>query len=249
MNLFKFPFMQLYYLIQLLFMQLSYIIEYVYPCFHGLVVVTTSFFDVAPTWIGRVCIVMAMVCTICRLIYGKDAIDTKAGRLFVIGVEWVQCLCSPALEWYGRRMTKHHQRLRQEAFDKVPKDKDGILRAQNGIIQWTSFMRFMQGLVHNLFDEDDGPKEGAAEKLQRYQGCSMSECSDPEYWQSVHHGHDGDEGSQDDSIADEDWLANYISSRNSALRRARRGLEQAEVHSNYEMTCHYENIIGTLSKL
>ena len=179
-NLFKFPFMQLYYLIQLLSMQLSYVFGYAYPYSHGLVVMTASFFDVAATWIGRVCIVVIMFCAICRLIYGKEAIQSKAGRLFVLGVEWVQCLCSPASEWYGRRMIKHHQSLRQEAFNKVPKDRAGILRAQNGIIEWTSFMRFIQGLVHNFFDDDDGPKESAAEKLQRYQNCSMSECSDPE---------------------------------------------------------------------
>ncbi len=157
MNLFEFPFMQLYYLIQLLFMQLSHIIEYVYPYFHGLVVVTRSCIDVASTWIGRVCIVVMMLFTICRLICGRDAIDTKAGRRFVLGVEWIQGLCSPALEWYGRRVIKHHQRVRQEAFDKVPKDRDGILSAQNGIIEWTSFMRCRQRLVHNFFD-DDGPR-------------------------------------------------------------------------------------------
>ncbi len=92
-------------------------------------------------------------------------------------------------------------------------------------------------------------QEGAAEKLQCNQNCFMSECSNPELWREVHHVHDSDEDSQDDSIADEDWLANYVSSRNSALRRARRGFQQAEIRSDYEMICHYENIIDTLSTL
>ena len=201
-NLFKFPFMQLYNFIQFLFMQLSYMIEYAYANIHGLVVAIVPLFDVVSTWVGRVCIVVMMTCTVCRLIFGKEAIDSKAGRLFVLGVEWVQCLCSPPLEWFGRKMIKRHQRLRQEAFDKVPKDRDGILNAQNGIIKWTSFVRFMQGLVYGFFDEhdaaDDGPKESATDKWQRYQRSSMSECSDPDYWQEVHHHNDE---SEDDSGA------------------------------------------------
>ena len=120
-NLLKFPFMQLYYFIQLLFMQLSYILEYVYGHFHGLVVTAMPFFVVVSTWVGGVYILVVMTCTLCRLVYGKDAINSKAGRLFVLGVEWLQCLFSLPLEWYGRRMIKRHQRLHREAFGMVPR--------------------------------------------------------------------------------------------------------------------------------
>lgn len=95
MNLLKFLFMQLCYLIQLLFKQLSYMIEFAYTHFQRLVVAVMPSVDVVSTWVGRVCIVVMMTCTVCRLIYGKKAIDCKAGSLFVLGVEWVQCLCSP----------------------------------------------------------------------------------------------------------------------------------------------------------
>ena len=152
-------------------------------------------------------------------------------------------------EWHGRRMSKYHQRVRQAAFDKVPKNRDGILRAHDGIIEWTSFLRFAQGLVHNFFDTDDEgdnkPKESAAEKLQRDQGCSMSECSDPDFWQEVHRAYDEDEDDSGASMADENWLADYVTAKNSALGRARRGFQRAEVRRDYEMMRHYENIIDT----
>ena len=98
-NLLKFPFMQLYYFIQLLFMQLSYILEYVYGHFHGLVVTAMPFFVVVSTWVGGVYILVVMTCTLCRLVYGKDAINSKAGRLFVLGVEWLNVF-SP-YHWSG----------------------------------------------------------------------------------------------------------------------------------------------------
>ena len=136
MNLLKFFFMQLYYLIEMLFMQLSYILEYVYGHFRGLVMTVMPFFVVVSTWVGGVYILVVMTCTLCRLVYGKDATSSKAGRLFVLGVEWFQCLFSLPLEWHGRRMIKCHQELHRKSFSMVPKDRPGILRAQEGIIQW-----------------------------------------------------------------------------------------------------------------
>ena len=98
-NLFEFPFMQLYYLIQLLFMQLSHIIEYVYPYFHGLVVVTRSCIDVASTWIGRVCIVVMMLFTICRLsVEGMLSTPRQADGL---SLEWNGYKAFVLLRWNG----------------------------------------------------------------------------------------------------------------------------------------------------
>ncbi len=37
--------------------------------------------------------------------------------------------------------------------------------------------------------------------------------------------------------------------RNAALRRARRGFQQAEIRSDYGMMCHYENIVDALTAL
>ena len=125
-NFLKFPIMQLYYFIQLLCMQLCYFLEYVYPHFRGPVVVVMPFFVFLSAWVGVAFILVVTTCTLCRLIYGGDATESKGGRLFVPGVKWMQCLFSTPLEWYGKRMIKRHQRLRQEAFNKVPKDKKGI---------------------------------------------------------------------------------------------------------------------------
>ena len=100
----------------------------------------------------------------------------------------------------------------------------------------------MHGLVCGFLDEhgpeEDGLKETATEKWQRYQLCSMSECSDPGFWQQVHHHNDESEDDSAPSMQDEDWLADYITARNSALRRARLEFEQAEASGNHEMMYH-----------
>ena len=78
--------------------------------------------------------------------------------------------------------------------------------------------------------------ERASQKEQRYKNCSLSQCSDPELWQSYHHftdkENDSDDNGYSDSMADSDCLPNYFTSRNSALRRAQRGYEQ----QNFETT-------------
>ena len=53
----------------------------------------------------------------------------------------------------GKRMVKYHQRMRESAFEK--KDKDGIRIAQDGIFEWAAFLRFLQGLVHHFFNEEE----------------------------------------------------------------------------------------------
>ena len=256
----KFPFMQMYYFIQLLFMQLSYITELFYPYFHGLAVVVAPYSDVVSTWInglaylvGWSCIAVFIICLACRLNYGPDAIDRTPGRVFVLLGEVIQCMGHHVLEWYGERKIKEWEKECQKSFE--AKDKQGIRYAQNRMISWRDYLRMLQGIVHNFFDEEE-PGESGDQRLQRYQNCSLSECSDPEFWQSVHHIRDDDDDDDDDdhddessydSLAYEDWLANYTNSRNSALGRAPRGLEHAEVHSNNDMICHHENIIDTLS--
>ena len=55
-NLFKFPFMQLYYLIQLLFMQLSFIFEYAQTWMHGFAYLT-----------GWLCVITFAICLGCRI--------------------------------------------------------------------------------------------------------------------------------------------------------------------------------------
>ena len=199
-------------------------------------------FKVASMCVGRIFIVVFLICSISRLVFRGDAIDSLAGRLFALGVEWLQCLFSPILEWYGTRMVKYHQLMRESAFEKKDKDGSQIHMAQNGIIEWTAILRFLQGLVHNFFDEEK--VETAVEKRRRYFDSDLSECSDPERWQELHHGADDD--SSESSLADEDWLVNYQRAFQRALNRAWDKWHAADAHSNYEMNCHYENIIDTL---
>ena len=93
------------------------------------------------------------------------------------------------------------------------------------------------------------PNETATEKWQRYAHSDMSDCSDPEFWQEVHHHGDEGEIESPGSMEDEDWLADHITARNAALKRARHYFHVAEARSDYEMMCHYENIIDTLTVL
>ena len=120
-------------------------------------------------WVGRIFIVVFLICSISRLIYGiygQNSLYPLAGRLFAFGVEWLQFLFSGLLEWYGKRMVKYHQGMREAAFEK--KDKDGMCVAQDGIIDWTAFLRFLQGLVRNFFTEDEKKVETAAQTILRF---------------------------------------------------------------------------------
>ena len=72
-----------------------------------------------------------------------------------------------------------------------------------------------------------------------------SECSDPEYWQELHHV--GDRDSSESSLADEDWLSSYQQARQNALTRAWARWHEADANNNSEMKHHYENIIVTLT--
>ena len=97
------------------------------------------------------------------------------------------------LEWYGEKRIKHWRKERQKCCD--VKDRDGIKHAQEMMISWRHYLRVLQGIVHNFCDEEPG--ESAADRLRRYQDCSLSECSDPSYWPEVYHG-------TTDELSDED---------------------------------------------
>ena len=186
-NLFKFPFMQLYYLIQLLFMQLSFIFEYAQTWMHGFAYLT-----------GWLCVITFAICLGCRIFFGRDAIDSTPGRVFVLFGDILQCMGHHLLEWYCEKKIKHWQRECQKCFD--VKGRDGIKHAQEMMISWRHYLRVLQGIVHGFFDEE--PSESAPDRLQRYQNSSLTECSSPSFWQEVHHG-------TIDDLSDEDFVANY----------------------------------------
>ena len=70
----------------------------------------------------------------------------------------------------------------------------------------------------------------------------MSECSSPTYWQKIHHGENLD-------LSDKDFVADYISSRQVILQRAREARDTAEMEGDTERMYHYENIIETITPL
>ena len=174
----------------------------------------------------------------CRVFFGPDAIDSTPGRMFVLFGEILQCMGHHVLEWYGEKRIKHWRKERQKCCD--VKDRDGIKHAQEMMISWRHYLRVLQCIVHNFCDEE--PRESAADRLRRYQDCSLSECSDPSYWPEVYHG-------TTDELSDEDFVANYVTARDSILRRARDANEDACMGSDQERMYHFENIIDTLTPL
>ena len=119
-------------------------------------------------------------------------------------------------------------------------DGQSIKTAQQMAISWRHYLRALQGIVYNFFDEE--PTESAGDRLRRYQSCSLSECSDPSHWQEIHHGANPD-------LSDEDFAADYVIATESILRRAREAYQEAEINSDYERMCHFENIIDTVTAL
>ena len=83
------------------------------------------------------------------------------------------------------------------------------------------------------------------QKGRRYLDSDFSECSDPEYWQELHHG--GDQDSSEPNLSVKDWQANYQQARQDALPRAWARWNEADAKNNYEMKCHYENINDRLT--
>ena len=152
-------YMQLSYFLKPLYMQLSYLLEYVnvLEWAHSL------------AWlVGWLCILSYMTCLVCRMYYGPDAIDSTAGRVFVLLGDVFQCAIHRPLTWYGERQIKYWHDERQRFYDL--KDKQGITDAQNMAIGWREYLRVLQATVHNMFEEQP---ESADDKLFRYKNSEM----------------------------------------------------------------------------
>ena len=168
----------------------------------------------------------------------KEAIDSTPGRVFVLLGDVLQCMLHQPLTWYGERQIKFWHQERQRFYDL--KDKQGITYAQNMAIGWREYLRVLQAIVHNMFEEHP---ESADDKHFRYKNMEMSECSDPDYWHWVHYGC----GMAD--LSDEDFVGDYITNREALLKRARDALEYAYIHGDHERMYHYENVINTLTMI
>ena len=187
---------------------------------------------------GWISIIVLATCLLCRVVFGKEAIDSTPGRVFVLLGDVLQCMLHQPLTWYGERQIKFWHQERQRFYDL--KDKQGITYAQNMAIGWREYLRVLQAIVHNMFEEHP---ESADDKHFRYKNMEMSECSDPDYWHWVHYGC----GTAD--LSDEDFVGDYITNREALLKRARDSLEDAYIHGDHERMYHYENVINTLTTL
>ena len=185
---------------------------------------------------GWISIIVLATCLLCRMVFGKEAIDSTPGRVFVLLGDVLQCMLHQPLTWYGERQIKFWHQERQRFYDL--KDKQGITYAQNMAIGWREYLRVLQAIVHNMFEEHP---ESADDKHFRYKNMEMSECSDPDYWHWVHYGC----GMAD--LSDEDFVGDYITNREALLKRARDALEYAYIHGDHERMYHYENVINTLT--
>ena len=132
---------------------------------------------------GWISIIVLATCLLCRMVFGTEAIDSTPGRVFVLLGEVLQCMLHQPLTWYGERQIKFWHQERQRFYDL--KDKQGITYAQNMAIGWREYLRVLQAIVHNMFEEQP---ESADDKHFRYKNMEMSECSDPDYWHWVHYG-------------------------------------------------------------
>ena len=187
---------------------------------------------------GWISIIVLATCLLCRMVFGKEAIDSTPGRVFVLLGDVLQCMLHQPLTWYGERQIKFWHQERQRFYDL--KDKQGITYAQNMAIGWREYLRVLQAIVHNMFEEHP---ESADDKHFRYKNMEMSECSDPDYWHWVHYGC----GMAD--LSDEDFVGDYITNREALLKRARDALEYAYIHGDHERMYHYENVINTLTMI
>ena len=201
-------------------MVVDFLIEVVYPYLdYGLMVVgphldvvVMNFHKVA-FLVGWMAIIGSAICLLCRIRYGPEAIHSTPGRVFVLSIDVVQCIGHHFLEKFGMwrigRWRAYHQRCLKA------KDKEGCRYAQNQMISWYQYLRVLQGIVHNFFDEPSEQGESSAERKRRYLDSTLSECSDPDFWQDVHRGHDVD-------LSDEDFVADALMARESVLRTARK---------------------------
>ena len=232
------------YIIDVIYMQLCFFFEelYVHISMAGAwtkpFITVFAFMHQVAYVAGWVLIIVLMTCLLCRMVFGTEAIDSTPGRVFVLLGEVLQCMFHQPLTWYGERQIKYWHKERQRFYDM--KDKQGITRAQNMAIGWREYLRVLQAIVHNMFEEQP---ESADDKLFRYKNTGMSECSDPDYWHWVHYGC----GTAD--LSDEDFVGDYVTNREALLKRARDAYEDAYIHADHERMYHYENVINTLSML
>ncbi len=82
----------------------------------------------------------------------------------------------------------------------------------------------------------------------------LCECSEPDYWQLLHHDYSCDSASEHDDPPAQDGrddvaaaLQGYAEARESALARAYEGLRQAEVHSEWDAMERYNDAINLLA--
>ena len=234
MNLLKPIYMQLCFFPEELYVYISMVGAWMKP-----VITVFAFMHQVAYVAGWIFIVVLATCLLCRMVFGTEAIDSTPGRVFVLLGEVLQCMLHRPLTWYGERQIKYwHREERQRFYDM--KDKQGITRAQNMAIGWREYLRVLQAIVHNMFEDQP---ESADDKLFRYKNTDMSECSDPDYWHWVYYGC----GSAD--LSDEDFVGDYITNREALLKRARDAYEDAYIHADHERMYHYENVINTLTML
>jgi len=147
-----------------LYMQLSYIIEVLYVYISMAGVVFTPFSGMLAWmhgfayWIGWICIGIFFVCLFCRLRYGPEGADSTFGRVLVLLGDVLQCAGHHGLEWYGEREIRRWQKERQKKFD--AKDKPGIRHSQTMMISWREYLRVLQAIVYNFFDDEETAKCG-----------------------------------------------------------------------------------------
>ena len=201
-------------------MQLCYILEYAQAWMHGFAYLT-----------GWLCIIVFSVCLVCRIVFGPDAIRSTPGRMFVLFGELLECMAHHFLEWYGERKIKYWHGEREKCF--ASKDKPGIRYAQQMAIFWREYLRSLQGIVYNLFDE-----------------IAMFVTS-VAAWVSAAVQHTGRRSTMGPTPTSQmkTFVADYMSTRESILHRAREARDEAEMDGNHERMYHYENIIDTITPL
>ena len=187
--------------------------------------------------VGMVAVLSFCIGLFCRLAFGGEAIDSLIGRAFVLSGDVVVCLRPLLYKWIEVR----YQWLRQEHQHLLElKDRVGILDVQNRMISLHESKRALDGIVNGFWDEESSRMETHEEKTQRYLRSELCECSEPEYWQLLHHGSKCDSVSEDDDAPPQDGqddvapaLQGFAEARESALARAYEGLREAEVHSDW----------------
>ena len=70
--------------------------------------------------VGWVCITTFMICLVCRVYFGPDAIQSTPGRMFVLFGELLECMGHHFLEWYGEKKIKYWQGEREKFRSALP---------------------------------------------------------------------------------------------------------------------------------